>query len=702
MRVGSAPRAQFAGRVKLVFAVFMAGFAAVIGRAAQLQIVQHTHLLRLAEEQYLGNVKVLARRGIIYDRTHTPLAISVDVPSVFANPRQVRDPQATAQALSALLGTPRAELQARLTSGRYFVWLKRQLEPQVAKAVEALQLPGIGLSKEPRRFYPNREIGAHVVGFAGLDARGLEGVEKTFDAALLGEQQSVQAVRDARGNAVLQGGLDPDNKATGDNLILTLDLQLQHSAQAAVLQAMQKTQAKGATAVVLDVATAEVLAMAVVPAFNPNQSGPQASLRRNRLVTDLFEPGSTLKPYVVAAGLDSGALTAQSTFFCENGRYKIGRRFINDTSPHGWMGLTEILARSSNIGMAKIAAAMGKEGLEESLRRVGLGSRTGIELPGEVPGLLRSCNHWSELETATIAFGQGMAVNGLQLAAVYRALAAGGLYRAPRLLQAVEHSDGTPGSSPVAAAPSVERRVLSAGATAKVVRMMEASVQPHEGTGRLAAVPGYRVAGKTGTAQKADPISGGYSRDAYIALFAGFLPAQDPKVVVVVAVDEPRSSHFGGVVAAPVFAQIALAAMQRLGVPATEPTGLAGAAPIDFVSSGAAPAPGGEMAETADSPTEALARADPAGLNPSAPPAVAHLPSFVGLTARQVVERWSRLAPAHCAAWDIALEGTGRVVKQDPPAGLALLPPRAQRDGPLDDLAQAAPLRRLRLTLAPP
>ena len=646
-RSGGRRRDAYVGRVQLVLAVFWGCLGLVVARAAQLQIYQHAHLQHLAREQYLNTVHVPARRGQIYDRSGNALAISVDVPSVYANPKALVDPRAVAKQLAPVLGMDVPSLRERLESDRYFVWLKRQIEPPEAERVAALAIPGISITKEPRRFYPNREIGAHVVGFAGLDARGLEGIEKQFDTDLLGEPQVVPAVRDARGGAVLAGGLDPTQRSRGSDVRLTLDLQLQHAAQAAVQRSLINARARGAMALVLDVSTAEVLAMAVAPAFNPNQGAKEkAERRRNRLVTDVFEPGSTLKPLVVAAALDAHAINPKTVMFCENGRYTIGRHTISDTSPHAWMGLTEILAKSSNIGMAKIAQTLGRDRLEASLRQMGLTKRTGIELPGEVNGMLRPAASWSELETATISFGQGMAVNGLQLAAAYRALAADGVYKEPRLIKAIDRSDGTR----VVLPPSPERRLFAAATAKRVSTMLEASVNPGEGTGRLAAVPGYRVAGKTGTAQKADPLTGGYSRDRYLALFTGYLPAEAPRVVIVVAVDEPQGSHFGGTVAAPVFAEIGLAAMQRLGVLASSPQPPVAqpAAPLQVA---AAEAVVDEHPAVVDGP------AVRSGL----------LPSFVGLTPRQAVERFVQSG----LGVDLNLVGTGRVVRQDPGVGSA-------------------------------
>lgn len=634
---------RFNQRARVVLLIFLGGLGLVLARAAQLQIKQHEHLARLAREQYLNTVKVPARRGNIYDRNGNPLAISVDVPSVYANPSAVGDARGTARVLAKALHLDAAWVHDRLSSGRYFVWLKRQVAPPLADKVRALALPGIRITKEPRRFYPNREVGAHVIGFAGMDARGLEGIEKQFDTELLGEPQVVPAVRDARGGAVLAGGLDPEQRSRGNDVRLTIDLQLQHVAQEAVERAMKTWRAKGATAVVLDVQTAEILAMAVAPGFNPNQGTQEKpERRRNRVVTDMFEPGSCIKPLVVAAALDAGVITPQTSIFCENGRFTIGRHTISDTSQHGWMSLTEILAKSSNIGTAKIAQVFGRERLEASLRNYGIGKRTGLEFPGETSGSLRSSANWSELETATIAFGQGMATNILQVAAAYRVIAADGVYKEPHLLRSLERPDGTV----VKPGMGGERAVLRPTTARRVATMLEAAVRPTEGTGRLAAVPGYRVAGKTGTAQKADPLTGGYSADRYVSLFAGFLPVEAPRAVIVVAVDEPQGGHLGALVAAPAFAEIGEAVMQRLGVVATLPA--AETPPAASVGAVA-------MAEIVeDAPV-----VDAPEMVPGT------MPSFMGLTSRQAVRRYVQLGLGQ----SLEMQGSGRVVKQEPAAG---------------------------------
>lgn len=649
-------------RLRLIGLALVGALAGIGVQAYRLQVVEHAHLSRLSQEQYLAHVKIPARRGHIVDQTGAPLAITTDVPSIFANPSAIVDLPATVAALAPVMGMSPAALEARLLGGRYFVWLKRHVSEAVGDGVRALKLVGVGVTQEPRRAYPNKEVAAHVIGIAGLDGRGLEGIEKQLDHELLGAPQMVRALRDARGRSVLSGGSSQELKSRGAEVTLTLDLQVQHLAEQALAQAVATTHAQGATAVVLDVRTSEILAMAMAPTFNPQSEGQAApQWHRNRAVTDMVEPGSTLKPLVVAAALDAGAVTPYTKVFCENGRLALRGHTISDTSPHGNLTLTEVIAKSSNIGMAKISALLGKHNLEFALRRLGFGHKSGVEFPGESPGMLRPSSSWSELEGATIAFGQGMASTLLQLAAAYRVLAADGIYREPRLLRQILRADGSVLPLPEPA----ERPVMSMDAARRVTRMLEAAITPVGGTGRLAAVNGYRVAGKTGTAQKADLLKRGYSSDKYVALFAGYLPAEAPRVVIVVAVDEPKTNHYGGTVAAPVFAQIGAAAMQRLGVLASAGVTQTPVGPAESAVLRSAP-----PALAGVAPAVPEAQPLPAELTLVGPPmvSVGAVPSFLGRSAVHAAQ----LFVEHHLPGELHLTGLGRVVQQDPPAGTPL------------------------------
>ena len=625
--------ARFRRRAAVLACTLLLGLLGTCLRVLQLQVLDHGRLRRLAREQSHNTVRVPARRGHIYDRSGSALAINVDVPSVYANPLVVPHAPRLRQRLARILGLTAAALDERLQSERYFAWLRRRVSPAQAEQVAALNIPGVGIAQEARRFYPNRLTGAHVLGFAGADGRGLEGVERQYDAQLLGQPQQVTVVRDARGQMVLAGGLDPKGRARGEDLHLALDLPLQHAAEAALRRALTLAQARAGTAVVLDVATADVLAMATVPDYDPNEAAQaQADVRRNRAVTDTFEPGSALKPLVVALALDAGLVHPNSPIDCEGGQWLLDGHRIRDVGSHRLLSVSDVLVRSSNIGMAKLGGLLGRDRLGQGLAAMGLGQRSGIDLPGEVRGSLRPGRSWSELELGTIAFGQGVAMTPLQLALAYRSIAADGLYRPPRLVTALQRPDGAPQPLPLA----LEHRIMSAAAARRLTTMLEQVAGP-QGSGRQAQVPGYRVAGKTGTAQKSDLV-GGYRTERYVGVFAGFLPADAPRVVIVVTVDEPQGVHLGGVVAAPAFSAIGAVAMQRLGV---LPSQLTPASP-------------------AEPPPQALA----SRLQPSAAGSL-DASSFVGLTARQAVDRFTHLG----LPGELEIQGSGRVVRQLPRGG---------------------------------
>ena len=631
---------RLVGRVRLVLVVFAVGALAVIARSAQLQIGQYDELSRLARGQYLNDVQVPARRGQIYDRNGEPLAISVDVPSVYANPGAVTDPRAAAKALAPILEITREQAYQKLTQDRLFVWLKRQVSPEVEAKIRGLGIAGIGMTKESRRFYPHRELGSQIVGFTNVDAHGIEGVENAFDEVLAGEPQVVGIERDGRGHAVLKSGLDPDQRTKGADVYLTIDLQIQHAVETALAKALKAKRAHSAMAVVLDVERGDILALGTVPEFNPNLGADaSAEVRRNRAIADMFEPGSAFKPFVISAALDSGAIRPDLTLFCENGSFAVADRTIHDSEPHGWLTLSGVIQKSSNICAAKIGETLGRERLGRAVRDFGFGQRTGVSFPGEATGLVRDPATWSEVSVATISFGHGVSVTELQLAAAYRVLADGGRYRPPRLVAAVRSPEGEKLEVPL----GPERKVVSRVTTEQVRAMLEAVVGPG-GTGGLAAVPGFRVAGKTGTAQKPDLVAGGYTANAFMAVFAGYLPAQAPRAVIVVAIDDPAMQHTGGTVAAPVFAEIAATTMRVLGVAPTEVTAPSAAPTADVV---------------------ARARALEAPIREGPPVRPGAVPSFIGLTARQAVHRFEEVG----SGLELELLGTGRVVRQEPAVG---------------------------------
>jgi cell division protein FtsI (penicillin-binding protein 3) len=649
-------------------------------RAYELQVKQGPELRAMAEEQYLKDIHLSPKRGTIYDRSGAELAVSVDIDSVHANPKLVRssnvDVAQVAGQLSVLLGVASTEIEKRLATDRHFVWLKRRVSPKESKAVAALEIPGIGLTAESRRFYPNRELAGHVIGFANIDGQGIEGLELQLDAQLRGSSELVPAIRDRRGRVVFSEQLLDDRAAQGDDVVLTLDKTIQHVAERELELAVRTFEAKGGSVVVLDPLSGEILAMANFPNFNPNQpSAETPSHRRNRAVTDRFEPGSTLKPFTVAGALAAGVIRANQRIDCEEGALKVAQYTIHDT--HKWEKLTptEILAYSSNIGTAKIGVSLGRARLYRTLRDFGFGTATGIGLPGETVGILRHYKRWYDMDAATIAFGQGMSATTLQLAAATGAIANRGRLMRPTLLKRIEDARGDVVEE---ALPHVQRQVVPPSIASLVADMLT-SVTAEGGTGAEAAMDGYLVAGKTGTAQKADYVHGGYAEGKWVSSFVGFAPARRPRLVTAVVIDEPMIAHHGGTVAAPAFRRIMEASLRHLGVVASAPAEELARAKRPRSQPEAAP-------EGAPTPNEAAHSTADRSLAPGEQ----RVPDLLGRSAR------AALVSAHGAGFALDLRGSGLVVTQKPAAGeialtgsvleVALEPPA--RDAPAPGLAQ--------------
>ncbi|MHB8872667.1 MAG: peptidoglycan D,D-transpeptidase FtsI family protein, partial [Myxococcaceae bacterium] len=552
-------------RVFLLGALFLLLLSGMFARAVHLQVVQQQWLRELAEDQYVRQTEIPARRGDIFDRRGTPLAQSVEVDSIWLDPSMSRDLKATARALSRVLGVDRDELHARLSKARRFAWVKRQARPDEVKAVTALQIEGLGLTKEPRRFYPQRELAAHLIGLVGTDGQGLDGLELAFDDMLTGQASQLPGFRDAKGRKLLTGGLEASVERQGAAVTLTIDRQLQYLAEKALSRAVVEAKATAGAVVVLDPKTGQLLALANYPRFNPNAPlGSATGALRNRAALDAFEPGSTFKAFVIAAALEERAIKADEAFFCENGAWKVGRHTIHDSHPYGWMGAAKILQVSSNIGAAKVAQVLGRDRLVDYYARYGFGERAGLALPGEGRGSVPYPK--AEVALATEAFGQGLTATAVQLTAAYGALANGGVLMRPYVVSKVVDPDGLVllDNQPVEV-----RRVVSQKIAHQVVAMLEGVVEK-EGTAPRARMDAYRVAGKTGTAQKVDPVAKGYS-DKRIASFIGMVPAEDPRLVILIVIDEPKTDVYGGLVAAPAFKEIAQAAMPYLGVPPSRP-----------------------------------------------------------------------------------------------------------------------------------
>ncbi len=550
-------------RMEAVAGLMALGVALLAIRAIDLQWYQADELKAKAERQRFKQYSTLAPRGAILDRKGRTLAESIEVPSIAAIAPEV--PQDRIAELAKALRIKKSTLTKKLKEKDGFVWLARQVTPDTSDRVMALNIPGVRSEMEWRRYHPlGPELG-HVLGFVGIDGDGLEGLEHSMNNVLQGEAGIKQVQRDARGVS-LPGGVWLKQPTVGQSIELHIDATIQSIAYAALSEGVRQHGAKGGSVVIMDPNNGAVLAMANWPGFNPNDfRNYRPSMWRNRAVTDVFEPGSALKPFTVAAALASGRWQKKSLIFCENGSLQVGDYIIHDDHPEGWLDLTGLLAKSSNIGAAKIALDVGGNSLYNMLTRVGINKRTGIDLNGESPGLLPPIERWGPVETANIAFGQGVAVTPLQLATAFSILANGGMKVSPKLLKNQEHD------TPV--------RVMPAEIAKTVLRMLERAVGP-DGTGAKAVPAGYRVAGKTGTAQKPD-AKGGYSNQ-YTAVFAGTVPADNPQLVIVVVIDEPQDSIYGGSVAAPVFRNISEAALPYLGI-APETTAPANSKPWQLV-----------------------------------------------------------------------------------------------------------------------
>ena len=551
-------------RIRLLLVVFAGIFGITLARATWLQTVDASNLAAKGASQQRETLTVPAGRGTILDRTGVQLAIGEQATTVYANPREIVNARQVANAAAQTLGVDANALYAQLSDrSKWFVYVAREADPAKAQTLERRHLPGLGFYPEQRRFYPLGPVAAPVLGFAGIDNRGLAGMELERDSTLSGHPGRETVIKDPFGRVV--DVLSSVSERDGHDVYLTIDHTIQAEAEDALESALAKWHAKRATAVVLDPHTGAVLAMATAPGYDANDfAGVSPDLERNSPVTDVYEPGSTFKLVTVAAALSEHLVTPLTTFTLPPS-VLIGDRVIHDAEPRGTQTMTvgEILARSSNIGAIRLAGLVGATRLSDWIFRFGFGRKTGIDFPGESAGLVPPRDQWYGSAVGTIPIGLGIAVTPVQLAAAYAAVANGGIWVTPHLVDHV--IDG--------AGPRIRRRRVLSTAIAKELMAMLVNVVA-EGTGTLAHVPGYNVAGKTGTANKPDPQTGGYSTTKYVASFVGIVPATAPRLVILVTVDEPQGAIFGGTVAAPVFQQIARFALQYLEVPPDNPTDL--------------------------------------------------------------------------------------------------------------------------------
>ena len=554
-------------RATALFVALLAGLAGLFGRGAYLQVMHDDFLQQEGNARYSRVIEVGAHRGMITDRNGEPLAVSTPVESVWASPADVEADGRQVRRLAQALGMNVEELKNRLSdTSRDFVYLKRHLPPDQAGKVASLNLPGIFLQREYRRYYPAGEEAAQTLGFTGLDDNGQEGLELALHERLAGKPGSQRVIKDRRGHIVEDAGSLHAPKP-GSDIALSLDSKLQHLAYRELESAVRQHKAKAGAVVVLDAKSGEVLALANYPAYNPNNRSKVGSqAMRNRAIADLFEPGSTMKPFTVATALEHGKVRPETVINTEHGVLTVGNRKIHDSHPESLLTVAQVIQKSSNVGAAKIALSMESEMLWQSLADSGFGAQTGSNFPGEASGRLRAAKTWRPIEQATLSYGHGMSVNLLQLARAYTVFANDGELKPVSLLKLD--------------APAVGKKIFSES-TARALRdMLELVVQPG-GTAPLAQVAGYHVAGKTGTAHK---LEGGRYVNRYVASFVGFAPASNPRLVVAVMIDEPdNGQYYGGLVAAPVFSKVTGAALHALNVPNDAPLDNVIAPPVDIV-----------------------------------------------------------------------------------------------------------------------
>jgi cell division protein FtsI (penicillin-binding protein 3) len=537
------------------------GLLLIVVRLVHLTVVQRDTLAQRAAGQYRHRETVTPQRGAIVDRNGRRLAFSVGAESLYVHPAKLpTDVDDMIPVLAQHLSLPAQQVDAVLHSSKPFVWLKRGVFPQEASQIKALNVSGLDSKSTQRRVYPYRTLAAPLLGFVNVDAQGLEGIEKTYDRYLLGPVSHTLGERDGRQRAILvRGGAQPPETF---RVRLTLDTTLQYVAERELERAVRHSRAAAGSVIILDPQTFAILALAQVPTFDPNTPGdfPPAA-RRNRVISDYYEPGSTLKALLVAAALDAKQVNETDPIFCEHGAYRVGGHTIHDVHPYGELSVDGVLTKSSNIGAAKIGERLGKERYYDYLWAFGLGQKTSVDLPGEISGALPSLRAWSRIKLVTASFGQGVAVTPLQLACAYAALANEGMLMRPYVVSEIVSSTG---EVVHANGPTPIRQVIQPETAQRIRTLLEHVVAPG-GTGRRAHIQGFRVAGKTGTSQKHDP-RGGYSETGRIASFIGMVPAEQPRLVILAIINEPKTATYGGVVAAPVFQAIARQALAYLGV----------------------------------------------------------------------------------------------------------------------------------------
>ena len=557
------------GRWKFYFTtIFIAGLFVALGyRSFELQVLQSDKFSAGAQKQHSRVYKMPPIRGGLYDRNKKPLATSVWATSIYLNPKKVKNPDKLARAISKPLGISSKKLLSLARSDKPFVWIKRGEDRETAKKIEALGIPGVGFAEEPKRIYPNGSLLGQAIGFTNIDLKGVEGLEYGFEKMLAGKPATARIRTDGRGNRISDALLNAKEQSTkGNDVLLTVDSNIQHITETALAKGIRKMKADRGAVLLMNPQTGEILSMASYPFFDPNRFGEfSQKTRKNLPVWMSFEPGSTLKVFLAATLLEEKMGDENTEYDCENGKQRVGPKVIKDVHEHGILTVSETITYSSNICAWKMGKTLGKKKLHDSLRNFGFGKTVGVDLPGEASGRIQNLRRWGDIELATISFGQGISVTAIQLATALSSIANGGYFMKPYIVKKIVSPDG---KVLLEKTPEVLKRVISYDTASTVTEILEQVVE--NGTGKNARISGYKIAGKTGTAQMPNPETGTYYKNRYLSSFIGFAPADDPRLALVVIVENPRKHTYGGVVAAPIFKSITEKVLFYMRIPPRE------------------------------------------------------------------------------------------------------------------------------------
>lgn len=548
--------------------IFITGLFVALGyRSFEIQVLQSDKFSAGAKKQHSRVYKMPPIRGTLYDRNKKPLATSVWATSIYVNPKKVKDPDKLARAISKPLGLSRKKLLRAARSEKPFVWIKRGEDSETAKKIEAMGISGVGFAEEPRRIYPNGSLLGQALGFTNIDLKGVEGLEYGFEKTLAGKSATARIRTDGRGNRISDALLNAKEQSTkGNDVLLTVDSNIQHITETALEKGLREMKADKGAALLMNPQTGEILSMASYPFFDPNRFGEfSQETRKNLPIWMSFEPGSTLKVFLAATLLEEKMGDENTKYDCENGKQRVGPKTIKDVHGHGILTVSETITYSSNICAWKMGKTLGKKKLHDSLRNFGFGKTVGVDLPGEASGKIQNLRNWGDIELATISFGQGISVTAIQLATALSSIANGGYLMKPYIVRKVVSPEG---KVLLEKNPEMLKRVVSYDTASKITAILEQVVE--KGTGKNARISGYRVAGKTGTAQISNPETGTYYKSRYLSSFIGFAPADDPRLALVVIAENPRKHTYGGIVAAPIFKSITEKVLFYMRIPPRE------------------------------------------------------------------------------------------------------------------------------------